>query len=344
MSRTKPVFWLFWGVLLELVIFTSIARAATVDCSATLHDSYRAPGVDGRSYPTWHPATHGSGCAFGHEHGDDPTGSPALVGRAVTFGMPAYYAGMTEPHAGFKVERWDNVQHVNAPNHAGASVVMTVHQGTSGAARFTTAMHSVQFDYINPTDGREVHLSVMAPFGALKVGCQVPELTTTSPDPGSRIVSGPRCFNLPNRPYEDWPTAIYVGYTGNRENWRAYVDPHFAVFDPHTYCQPVAATAPPGWECTLRYSDTRAGTGLDPLTSAARYRGVKRETYLNQVWLENAGRPTVIWTDAYGAAAAQSVYAIPQFVAAKSLRPFDNSAAFGVSHNHDPQSTVRAPN
>ena len=331
------------GLLMVLAATVTTTQAASADCSATLHDSYRATGVDGRSYPTWHPATHGSGCAFGHEHGDDPSGSPALVGRAVTFGLPAFYAGMTEPHAGFKVERWDNVQHPNAPNHAGASVVMTVHQGTSGAARFTTAMHSVQFDYINPTDGREVHLSVMAPFGGFKVGCSSPVLEITSSDPGSRIVPGPQCYNnLPTTPYEDWPTAIYVGWTGARENWRAYVDPHFAVFDPSTLCQPVVRSS--GWSCRLAYSDTQNGTGLDPLTSAARYRGVKRETYLNQVWLQNAGQSTVVWTDAYGALVAQSLFAIPQMVAARNVRPLTGSAAFGSGHNHDPQRTVRAPN
>ncbi|MFC7765500.1 hypothetical protein [Leucobacter soli] len=49
-------------------------------CPASLHESYRTVGPDGKYYPTWHPAevtdpATGRLCTFGHEHGADPASS-----------------------------------------------------------------------------------------------------------------------------------------------------------------------------------------------------------------------------------------------------------------------------
>lgn len=48
-------------------------------CTRAEHESYAVTGVDGKLYPSWHPAMHtrsdGSTCTFGHEHGDDPENS-----------------------------------------------------------------------------------------------------------------------------------------------------------------------------------------------------------------------------------------------------------------------------
>lgn len=48
-------------------------------CTKAEHDSYYVVGPDGKRYPTWHPPVHrradGSTCTFGHEHGQDPSGS-----------------------------------------------------------------------------------------------------------------------------------------------------------------------------------------------------------------------------------------------------------------------------
>lgn len=55
-------------------------------CPKSLHDSYFVIGPDGKKYPTWHPpiATDpatGKTCAFGHEHGRDP--SKSLIWKQV---------------------------------------------------------------------------------------------------------------------------------------------------------------------------------------------------------------------------------------------------------------------
>jgi hypothetical protein len=258
------------------------------------------------------------------------------------FGFAPAKAGISEPHVGYKVFRWDNVNHPNAPSHTGANLLMTLHQGTSGAGRFTTVHHSVQVDYVNRNDGRELHLALMAPFATLLVGCGAndssPSLRLQQADaPGMRQISADKCFNLPNIPYEDWITALYVGTDGSG-GWTAYFDPHFAVFEPNTYC--IAGVS----GCTQGYSDVRAGTGADPLSAAANFKGTKREAYLNQVWIDNAGGPTTVWTDPYGRSVDSGTPgAIAQYICALDTRPLDNSAAFGEDRNHD-DGTVRAPN
>jgi hypothetical protein len=312
-------------------------------CPSWVHDQYVATGPDGKPYPTWHPPTDPTyKCWFGHEHGDNPSGSPALRGRPVLFGYVGTLAASDEPHAGFKVFRWDNIQHPNAPNHDGAFLLMVVHQGTSGAARFTTVHHSVVFDYYNPNDGREVHIQMMAPFGKLLVGCGANDPTMVlsvqqQNVPGARQVSADKCFNLPTTPYEDWVTAMYVGTDANG-GWKAYIDPHFAVFNPNTYC--IVSNG----ACTLGYSDVRAATGADPLSAASWFKGAHREAYLNQVWLDNVGGSSTIWTDPYGKlAAANAPGALAQFIGTMSTRPTGNSASFAGDRVYD-DGTVRAPN
>ncbi len=313
-------------------------------CPTWVHDLHTATGPDGKKYPTWHPTKDPQyGCLFGHEHGDNPAGSPALNGRPVLFGYVATTAGIAEaPHTGYKVFRWDNVHHVNAPNHEGAHLLMTLHQGTSGAGRFTNPFHEVSFDYRNPNDGREVRIKMMAPFGTLLVGCGANDPTMVLSQqqanvPGARQVSADKCFNAPNIPYEDWITALYVGSDASG-NWRAYLDPHFAIFDPNTFC------IVQNGACTLAYSDVRANTGADPLGTGAHYKGTKREAYLNQVWLDNAGNSTTFWTDAYGKlTSAGTPGAVAQYVSAMDHRPLGNSAAFGENKIYD-DGTVKAPN
>jgi hypothetical protein len=313
-------------------------------CPAAVHDAYKAQGPDGNWYPTWHPPVDPqSGCVFGHEHGDNPNGSPALRGRPVLFGYASIKAGMNETHTGFKVFRWDNVQHYNAPAHSGSHVVMMLHQGTSGAGRFTTVFHDVAFHYWNPNDGREVHVQMLAPFGDLLVGCGAndPNMDLRLEQanvPGARQVSSARCFTSPNIPYEDWITALYVG-TDSQGNWKAYMDPHFAIFNPNTYCQVQNGA------CTLAYSDIMDGTGADPAGTQSWFKGTKREAYLNQVWLDNGGGNASVWTDPYGKLASPGAAgAIEQYIAAMDARPLTNSAAFGEDHQNDPGGTVHAPN
>ena len=326
---------------LQSAVPTAAPSSLVADFCQALHDSFRALGPDGRWYPTWHPPTVGT-CHFGHEHGDDPRGSPALNGRPVLFGYAAAQIGMSEPHAGFKVFRQDNINDPHASNHNGASVVMVLHQGSSGARRFTEVHHSVAFHYVNPGDGREVHVELVAPFGTLVVGCGANDPTMVlrqqqADIPGLRQVSADKCFDQPQIPYEDWITALYVGVDA-QGGWKAYFDPHFAIFSPNTYC--IVTTG----ACTVGYSDVRARSGADPLSTQAQFKGAKREAYLNQVWLDNNAGSTSIWTDAHGMSVSRGTPgAIEQYIASVRSSPLGDSIAFGEGRVYD-DGTVHAPN
>jgi hypothetical protein len=184
---------------------------------------------------------------------------------------------------------------------------------------------------------------MLAPFGALKAGCgandpQMELNVQQANAPGARVIPTSRCFTLPSRPYEDWITALYVG-SDSQGNWKAYLDPHYAIFDSNTYC------VVQGGSCAIAYSDTRDNTGADPASTSSWYKGVKREAYLNQVWLRNSGGSTSIWTDPYGKTVAPGTPgAIEQYVATVKVDPLVNSSVFGDANNHDPDGSVHAPN
>ncbi|MGN6757340.1 MAG: S-layer homology domain-containing protein [Thermomicrobiales bacterium] len=341
----------------------SPAPVAGQQCPAWVHDRYAAQAPDGLWYPTWHPPVDPQyGCWFGHDHGDNPAGSAALHGRPVLYGYSAHAMSMAEAHEGFKVYRWDPHTAVQNPTSSTtASAVMVIHQGTSGAKRFTATMHSVEFHYLNPADGREVHVDVMAPFGTLAVGCGAndPNLVTVKQAqmPGTRQVAGAQCFGaarypdtngvIPGSiPYEDWLTALYIGADANG-NWAAYINPHFAVFNPNTYCVPTSTFSTPQstTPCTLAYSDDRAGDGVTPSSTASDYKGTHREAYLTSVWLANAGKATTIWTDAMGKRVpAGTPGAIAQYVSAVNQAPQDGSNAFDGNVDYDQGGIVHAPN
>jgi hypothetical protein len=317
-----------------------------------VHDRYRAAGPDGKLYATWHPPTDPQyGCSFGHEHGVDPNGAPALRGRTIIFDYVNGLAGRSEAHVGFKIFRWDNVQHPNSPSHNGAQLVMMIHQGSSTDNAFMETRHEIAIHYYNPNDGRELHVTMLAPFGALGIGCGAndPNLVKIQQAniPGMRQIPGQQCFGTALKngggtepdtiPYEDWITALKIG-TDSQGNSKAYFDPHFAIFNPNRYCI-VQNNA-----CTLGRSDERAQTGADPYSVDSWYKGEKREAYLNQAWITNAGGSTAVWTDIEGRLVApNSPGAIQQYVASINATPLVDSSAFGADDVTD-DGTVHAPN
>jgi hypothetical protein len=162
------------------------------------------------------------------------------------------------------------------------------------------------------------------------------------PGSGSIQVVGPDCFDegfMSGQQYEDWITATYIG-VDRSGNYKAYFDPHFAIFDPNTFCDLQSDNT-----CKLGYSDTALGTGQDPTGTSAWFKGVQRETYMNQVWIKNRGGSTSVWTDPYGNLVAPNTpNAIEQYVASMFFENQDPSNAFGANRDYDQGGTVRAPN
>lgn len=336
-------------VLLWAGILTLPASAAAI-CSAELHDAYRVAGADGQMYPTWHPPSDPSGCSFGHEHGDDPSGSPALRGRAgPTFGYATVKAGAIENHVGYKVFRWDNVPfNPRYPSQEGANYLFTIHMGTYGAGRLTVVNHALEVHYWQPDDGRELHASLMSEFGMLQIGEGAndpsPTYQAQQGHAGLRSLASFGAFVPPAVPYEVWQSPMRVG-TQLGGSWLAYTTIQAAVFNPGTYGALVDGKP------ALGYSQTRINTSADSLTPtsadsspSSAYRGDHREAYLNPMWFaSDPRRPVDIWTDPYGALVAQSsppANAIRQYICQLSMQPADDSAVFGADRHNADTSTI----
>src|SRR5215831_3445272 len=93
-------------VISVLTVVPASGATPSQPCPQALHDSWVTTGPDGKTYPTWHPAVDPTyGCFYGHEHGTDPRTSAANSSMPA-FGYVGGLAGVSEPHAGFKVFTW----------------------------------------------------------------------------------------------------------------------------------------------------------------------------------------------------------------------------------------------
>ncbi|WP_255950296.1 hypothetical protein [Streptomyces odontomachi] len=159
------------------------------ECSKEIHARYWTYGPDGKVYPTWHPAKDPSGCAFGHEHGDDPRTSELFS----TAGWPAF--GYTserlmesspesshrhEDHVGHKVLAVNNVNVIqgddgtsfyppNGTTIATCDVLLKIHQGTHSPDAFTNNVHELidnfRCTYNSTGQTVEARFSALIPFG-----------------------------------------------------------------------------------------------------------------------------------------------------------------------------------
>lgn len=331
------------------------APVAGGPCPAWVHDRYAAEGPDGLWYPTYHaPIDPQYGCVFGHEHGDDPAGAPALQGRPVLFGFAGLSMGMIEAHPGFKVYRTDSLTpNANPTSSRGAALVLLIHQGSSNDNAFTHPDHELAIDYVNAADGRVIHARMVTTFGRLQIkqcGTRADYITRQAPGGGTRVIPGQGCvvgaqFPSGNQ-YEDWTSANYIGGDAQHNGWKVYADPHFAVFNPGRYCKLQADNT-----CQLGYTaagiDPRYGGSTDPFGLGSWFKGDHREAYVNQFAVDNAHGPATFCTDAHGVAEACSVAgAITQYVAAVHVEPnpADGSNTIDSDANYDAGGSVHLPN
>jgi hypothetical protein len=277
-------------------------------CTKAIHDSYFVIGADGKKYATWHPAVDpATGCSFGHEHGADPRTSQA-DNTLPAFGYAAEQMGMLEPHVGFKVFVIDRSVDCMEGGCSPAHYRFVLHMGTSGVKRYTEQFHSAEYDYVAADGtGREFHINLMGNTG------NGTGSTCTSPRDGGKDFSTVGC----NDTYEIWnsitlgimhPNDPYVGALQSR----LWVTFSMAVFDPVT-------TRDPNDNTRLLYSQNHyyPNSGVDPLSTAAAFHGCDREAYGGPNYFNNAGQPTVYWTDAHGQVVPQGTAgAIQQMVAA----------------------------
>jgi hypothetical protein len=159
------------------------------ECSNEVHARYWVYGPDGEVYPTWHPPRDGSGCSFGHEHGDDPRTSDLF--RSV--GWPAF--GYTsevmreslpessqrhEDHVGHKVLAVNDANVIEGDNGlsffppegatvAVCDILQKIHQGTHSPDAFTNNIHellnAIRCTHTDTGQVSEARFSLMIPFG-----------------------------------------------------------------------------------------------------------------------------------------------------------------------------------
>jgi Cellulose binding domain len=159
------------------------------ECSREIHARYWTYGPDGKVYPTWHPARDPSGCAFGHEHGDDPRTSdlysatswpPFGYTSEVMLDSMAESSHRHEDHVGHKVLAVNNsnvIQGDNGtsffppqgPTVAVCDILLKFHQGTHSPDAFSNNIHELLLNQrctaSNGGQVTEARYNAMIPLG-----------------------------------------------------------------------------------------------------------------------------------------------------------------------------------
>ena len=266
------------------------------ECSAEVHDAHVIAGGDGYRYRTWHPQVDPTGCAYAHEHGDDPARMTNLEIAAgpVRFGyigrrhpMEGEPLGHEEPHEGFKVfiALPGEVNDERRVNRVFSSSVF--HMGTGGPRRFTTRHHSADIRLIHPEFGLKAFTQLMMDSGDVGAVC----------DPRSRgSVKDVMQVNSPCRllsAYEIWTTKQSVVSDGGREVYRAFATP--AVFDPITVYDRRNPTA-----VVYAWEPSMFASRAFPDNDWSGHRGCDRESYAQPGYWYNGGGAEEYYTDAMG--------------------------------------------
>ncbi len=326
-------------------------------CPAWVHDRYVTTGPDGKQYPTWHPPVDPQyGCYFGHEHGDDPRTSVMFneVGMPPFGYVNAIEGQRKEDHVGNKV-------FVVNDDSRGGSLLVKMHQGTHSPDAFINNLHELQYHYRN-RDGRRLDIMILAAFGKsgeIRSGCganggQIVQTgaPTNSFGSGVRSIPSADCFALPNIPYEDWLSGNHITTADGRD--LAYFDPHFAVFNPSRFFQPgqpnnLGRSVDRCRELSGTVSGECQALKNNPSITwdspASPYKGEKREMYVNQNWITNAGGPNVWYCDPYGRGASPQPFpgSVPQYISASNYTQQAPSLVFGANNNHNAPG-VHSPN
>jgi hypothetical protein len=173
-------------------------------CPAWVHARYTTAGPDGQQYPTWHPPTDPQyGCWFGHEHGSDPRGFPALA----AVGMPAFgyvgkVAGHAEPHPGFKVFVVDD-------RDRGYWYLLTFHMGSGSPNRAFVQHHELDLVVARQSDRAIVaNVRLLANTGGAKPKCfMTVRVHISGPVEPFKAIATDDCRN---DFYESWPTQLDI--------------------------------------------------------------------------------------------------------------------------------------
>lgn len=236
--------------------------------------------------------------------------------------------------------------------------LMKVHQGTHSKDAFTNNMHELEY-FVDCTDGTRIAATKMVLFGnpgeftssnkstVIKVGAATPpnsmrsngvRFIPTIDGVREHILVPPGSWSMfSNGLYEDWLSSNYI-YSANGR-LLAYYDPHFAVFGPSRFYDPskpdnVGRSIDVCYMTELLGLERARGGECDGVPAGLSYddprspfNGVKREFYFNQTSINNAGGPTIWYTDPFGRAGRNTPFpgSIKQYIA-----PINNEKGFAV--------------
>jgi hypothetical protein len=263
-------------------------------CPVEVHAKYLVTGPDGKTYPTWHPPVDlEHGCYFDHEHGSDPRSYVGYENSGMpAFGYTAAQAGISEPHAGYKV-------FVSNDDLNERAWMITLNMDTSSPRRALERYHSLDW-HISSLDGRElVDVRVMADFGHSTPNCSDEVIVSDGETSESRFRSMPTVECGRYNSYEYWIGAAEVGGVFK-------VTPMFEVDNPVTTIDPedLEKVLP---LCRYRPSDDGCATSF--------WSGNRRGVLRPGQKVKNQGGAEVFYTDAYGKRVEDGALgAIRQFV------------------------------
>lgn len=223
-------------------------------CSSEVHDRFSVV-IDGVRFATWHPPIDPvTGCAFGHEHGSNPSAwaHASVLDGPISFGRIGAAAGTSEAHAGFKVYAVDRDRH-------GLGWLVVLHQGSASPKRAQVRHHSLEVWMVNADTGQLLaHTSVMADFGDYVPNCRPDEVARLGPAfapanshaVAQRAIPAPQCESV----YEQWVAQLDIGgFFGGTPGFDIDnaitqvdpLDPTRVVFNKRFACGP---NDPAGWD------------------------------------------------------------------------------------------------
>lgn len=366
-----------YTVVMDRHYTTNPPRAG--ECPREVHDRYWTYGPDGKVYPAWHPPVDPvTGCAFGHEHGDNPAQSK-LTNMTVPFGYAnekLYELDLVnvrdEDHVGHKVLVENDMPFGanGSLNGVRCDFLAKFHQGTHSADALANNLHEVQYN-ATCNNGIDVRWKSLHPFGPpgdafvnctrgmsdylYNFGAAVPANSPTGggqrnlPDSGCITAAG---VNMS----EDWPMDIDLTLpNGGAFGFGFY----FQVADASRFvnfsngmpsgiaraadiCEQLAHPGYASPECVAQRQRGRNIAWDDPRSA---WKGVLRRTHVNQLTANDPNRAVIWYTDAFGKQPARTVdvnrgIVIPHVIRGNSDAPNEGGQ---VSRDYS-HPTVRAPN
>jgi hypothetical protein len=348
------------------------------ECSREIHDRYWTYGPDGKVYPTWHPPVDPvTGCAFGHEHGDDPSQS-----RLTNLNVPFGYANekmfeidlvnvRDEDHVGHKILLENNIIFgYNGVANKRCDLLTKFHQGTHSADALTNNLHEMHYN-VSCDNGVHVRWKNLHPFGRpgeASVNCTpgsndhvfVFGAATPLNSPiggGGRNLPDSACMTAAGlRTAEDWPIDHDVGLgSSGIFGYGMYLQVadtsrfvNFSGSTPTGIARPVDLCNQPGSapynsdDCLTLRSNGSGITWNDPRSL---WKGAIRRVHINQLTADEPTGRALWYTDVFGKQASATMDAARGVVIPHLIRGRSSIQSEGPQLSRDySHPTVRAPN